>query len=122
MTPRNALLVSLFVIAAGTRADGRLGAPGLIAGQADGRDDPPHAQPAKPEAKDVGKEEVASISAEDAKVLRAVVDERFPSRPEDVLVLDRTAWAGAGSEVPRIGGQVSLGGANPWPNTTGVTV
>jgi TonB family protein len=121
MKPRNALLVSLLVIAAGIRADGRLGAPGPIAGQVDGRDDPPHAQPATPEAKDVGKEGIASISAEDAKVLRAVVKERFPSWPEDVLVLDRTAWAGAGSDAPKLGSQLSLRGANLGPHVTVVT-
>src|SRR5260370_22582281 len=122
MPPRNGLLISLFVIAAGTRADGRLGAPGLIAGQAAGRDDPPHAQAVKREAKDVGQGGMASISAEDAKVLRAVVDERFPSRPEDLLVLDTTSYvAPTDPAIAKLRGQVSLRGADLGPNVTVVT-
>jgi TonB family protein len=126
MKPRNAVLVSLFVLVAGNRVDGRVIAPfpGTTgdAGLTAGSDDPPHAQSGKPTAADLGLDGMPSVSTEDAKLLRAVVSDRFPSGSGDILVLDTTTYAApADPAAARQGGHVSLRGADLGRNVTVVT-
>lgn len=63
---------------------------------------------------------VEPISSEDAKVLRAVVDQHFPSRPTQILVLETTMPAAAPDSAPGVE-PFSLRGSDSGPNVTFVT-
>ena len=60
------------------------------------------------------------ISAEDTKVLGAVVDQHFPSRPTQILVLEPTMPAAAPDSAPGVE-PFSLRGSDSGPNVTFVT-